>query len=73
MADENFLQPEDDSSVAVNNPSEQMPGLAGFVKTKFEDSEMIVSIPSNKTDIIQECHLIIGHIICDKLESIISW
>ena len=39
MADENFLQPEDDSSVAVNNPSEQMPGLAGFVKTKFEDSE----------------------------------
>ena len=39
MADENFLQPEDDSSVSVNNPAEQMPGLAGFVKTKFEDSE----------------------------------
>ena len=39
MADDNFLQPEDDSSVSVNNPAEQMPGLAGFVKTKFEDSE----------------------------------
>ena len=39
MADDNFLQPEDDSSVSVNNPSEQMPGLAGFVKTRFEDSE----------------------------------
>jgi len=39
MADDNFLQPEDDSSVSVNNPTEQMPGLAGFVKTRFEDSE----------------------------------
>ena len=39
MADENFLQPEDDSGVPVNNPSEQMPGLAGYVKRKFEDSE----------------------------------
>ena len=32
MADENFLQPEDDSGVPVNNPSEQMPGLAGYVR-----------------------------------------
>ena len=39
MSEDNFLQPEDDSSVPVNNPSEQMPGLAGFVKSKFEDSE----------------------------------
>ena len=39
MADENFLQPEDDSSVSINNPSEEMPGLAGYVKKKFEDSE----------------------------------
>ena len=39
MSEDNFLQPEDDSSVAINNPSEQMPGLAGFVKSKFEDSE----------------------------------
>ncbi len=39
MADDNFLQPEDDSSVSINDPSGQMPGLAGYVKKKFEDSE----------------------------------
>ncbi len=38
MAD-NFLQPEDDSAVPINNPNEQMPGLAGYVRSKFEDSE----------------------------------
>mgnify|MGYP003647192871 FL=1 len=38
MAD-NFLQPEDDDGIPVQNPSEQMPGLAGYVKKKFEDSE----------------------------------
>jgi hypothetical protein len=38
MAD-NFLQPEDDTGVPISNPSEQMPGLAGYVKKKFEDSE----------------------------------
>ena len=38
MAD-NFLQPEDDDGVPIQNPSEQMPGLAGYVKKKFEDSE----------------------------------
>ena len=39
MADENFLQPADDTEIPVQNPSEQMPGLAGYVKSKFEDSE----------------------------------
>ena len=38
MAD-NFLQPEGDDGVPIQNPSEQMPGLAGYVKKKFEDSE----------------------------------
>lgn len=38
MAD-NFLQPEDDEGIPIQNPSEQMPGLAGYVKKKFEDSE----------------------------------
>jgi hypothetical protein len=38
MAD-NFLQPEDDTSIPIKNPSEQMPGLAGYIKKKFEDSE----------------------------------
>ena len=39
MADESFLQPDDDTPVPINSPEEQMPGLAGFVKTKFEDAE----------------------------------
>ena len=38
MAD-NFLQPEDDEGIPIQSPSEQMPGLAGYVKKKFEDSE----------------------------------
>ena len=38
MAD-NFLQPEDDTGVPISNPSEQMPGLAGYIRNKFEDSE----------------------------------
>tara|TARA_R100001086_G_scaffold233895_1_gene155791 strand:- start:2888 stop:4981 length:2094 start_codon:yes stop_codon:yes gene_type:complete len=37
--EENFLQPPDDDSVQVQNPDEQMPGLAGYIKSKFEDSE----------------------------------
>jgi len=39
MADDNFLQPEDDTSVPILDPSGEMPGLAGYVKSKFEDSE----------------------------------
>ena len=39
MADENFLQPADDTQVPVQDPMEQMPGLAGYIKNKFEDSE----------------------------------
>tara|TARA_Y100000593_G_scaffold46238_1_gene87866 strand:- start:5545 stop:7674 length:2130 start_codon:yes stop_codon:yes gene_type:complete len=39
MADENFLQPADDTSIPIANPEEQMPGLAGHIKSKFEDSE----------------------------------
>ena len=39
MSDDNFLQPADDTQVAVVNPEEFMPGLAGYVKSKFEDAE----------------------------------
>ena len=39
MADENFLQPADDTQIPIQNPEEQMPGLAGYIKNKFEDSE----------------------------------
>lgn len=38
MAD-GFLEKPDDSAVSVENPQEQMPGLAGYVKGKFEDAE----------------------------------
>ena len=39
MADESFLQPDDDTPVPINSPEDQMPGLAGYVKQKFEDAE----------------------------------
>ncbi len=39
MSQEGFLQPPDDAHVEVINPDEQMPGLAGYVKNRFEDSE----------------------------------
>ena len=38
MAD-NFLEPEDDTAIPIQNPAEQMPGLAGYIKKKFDDSE----------------------------------
>jgi len=38
-SDDNFLQPEDDTQISVTNPDEFMPGLAGYVKSKFEDAE----------------------------------
>ena len=38
MAD-NFLEPEEDQAIPVNSPSEQMPGLAGLIRSKFEDAE----------------------------------
>ena len=39
MSEDNFLQPEDDTVVPVHAPEEQMPGLAAYVKTRFEDAE----------------------------------
>ena len=39
MSEDNFLQPADDTAVGLVNPEEQMPGLAGYVKGKFEDAE----------------------------------
>ena len=37
--DDNFLQPADDESVQINNPEEQMPGLAGHINGLFKSSE----------------------------------
>jgi len=39
MSEDNFLQPADDTTVAVHAPEEQMPGLAAYVQSKFEDAE----------------------------------
>jgi len=39
MADEGFLQSPDDSDVELVNAGDTMPGLAGYIKQKFEDSE----------------------------------
>ena len=36
---DNFLQPEDDEAVDVISPTEAMPGLAGYIKSRFEDAE----------------------------------
>ena len=39
MSEDNFLQPEDDTTINLINPEETFPGLAGYVKEKFEESE----------------------------------
>ena len=39
MSDDNFLQPEDDTAISVINAEETFPGLAGYVKTKFDEAE----------------------------------
>ena len=40
MSEDNFfLQPADDTSVTVLSAEEQMPGLAAYVQSKFEDAE----------------------------------
>ena len=39
MADEGFLQAPDDADVPVTDAQESMPGLAGHIQQKFEDSE----------------------------------
>jgi hypothetical protein len=36
---DNFLTPEDDEVVPVISPEEQMPGLAGYIRSKFESAE----------------------------------
>ena len=39
MADDNFLQPEDDTTIPLYDADETFPGLAGYVKQKFEEAE----------------------------------
>ena len=36
---EDYLQPDDDTAVPVIDPLGEMPGLAGYVRARFEDAE----------------------------------
>ena len=36
---DNFLEPEDDTAVPLVDPMDQMPGLAGYIRAKFDDAE----------------------------------
>jgi len=36
---DNFLEPSDDTPVNIQSPEESMPGLAGHIRSKFEDAE----------------------------------
>ena len=36
---DNFLEPSDDTPVNIQNPEESMPGLAGHIRSKFDDAE----------------------------------
>jgi hypothetical protein len=38
MAD-NFLEPDEEQAIPIINPDEQMPGLAGHIRAKFDDAE----------------------------------
>ena len=36
---DNFLEPNEEASVPIVDPTESMPGLAGYIRSKFEDAE----------------------------------
>jgi D-sedoheptulose 7-phosphate isomerase len=47
-------------------------GFTGSYTEKFSQyCDLVISIPSLDTPRIQECHMIIGHIICQKVEEIL--
>lgn len=47
-------------------------GMTGLGGGKMKDlSDLLISVPSNDTPRIQECHILIGHIICQMVESAI--
>ena len=39
MSEDNFLQPADDTTIPVYDAEETFPGLAGYIKARFEESE----------------------------------
>lgn len=46
-------------------------GLAGRAGKIHELSDICISVPSEHTPRIQECHILIGHIICGLIENIL--
>lgn len=44
-------------------------GLTGINGGKMNGLCNVIKVPSNKTEKIQECHILIGHIICSLIES----
>ncbi len=45
-------------------------GLTGKNKCRMEElCDYIIKVPSDKTPIIQECHVMIGHILCSIIEN----
>ena len=36
---DNFLEPDEEASVPILSPDDKMPGLAGYIRAKFEDAE----------------------------------
>jgi len=45
-------------------------GLTGKNKSKFNTlTDITINVPSSDTPRIQECHMIIGHIICELIEN----
>lgn len=43
-------------------------GLTGENKNGFEVCDFILNVPSTDTPRIQECHILIGHIVCQLIE-----
>jgi D-sedoheptulose 7-phosphate isomerase len=44
-------------------------GLAGEKKARIDDvCDMVLHVPSTLTPRIQECHITVGHVICDVVE-----
>jgi len=45
-------------------------GMTGVVGGKMNDfCDLLIKVPSNDTPRIQECHMLIGHIFCEMVES----
>ena len=44
-------------------------GLAGEKKARIDEvSDLVLHVPSTHTPRIQECHITVGHVICDVVE-----